>query len=397
MTRGKLLWIGDAGCQSGFAKCTHETLKALQLRWDVSVLGVNYRGQPHDYPYDIYPAIMGGDAMGFKMLNDIRRDLMPDVVVVQNDPWNFPTYLRKLEGLAVVGAVAVDGKNCRGSDLNGLKLAVFWTDFGDREARAGGYSGASAVVPLGVNLATFKPLPRAEAREIIGVPKKIRDAFIVGNVNRNQPRKRFDLTIRYFATWIKRYSIKDAFLFLHVAPTGDVGYDCVQLAAYYGIANRLILVNTDVFRGISEERLNQTYNCFDLQFTTTQGEGWGLPALEGMAAGVPLLAPDWSALGEWAKPAAHLVECTSTAATPGEVNAIGGVMDEEQAIEALNTLYTDRQYRADLSNRGIELAGQEQFRWENIGEKFADAIDTELGYGPVQIKEQSAERREVEV
>lgn len=397
MGRGRLLWIGDAGCQSGFAKCTHETLKALVKRWDVSVLGVNYRGFPHDYPYPMYPAIFGGDAMGFKMLTDLRRDLMPDVVVIQNDPWNFPVYLKKLDGIPLVGAVAVDGLNCRGSDLNGLKLAIFWTDFGAREARAGGYAGPSAVVPLGVNLDTFHPLSRAEARHIIGIPKHVRNAFIVGNVNRNQPRKRLDLTIRYFARWVKRYSVEDAFLFLHVAPTGDVGYDCVQLASYYGISNRLIIVNTDVFRGISEERLNLTYNCFDLQFTTTQGEGWGLPALEGMAAGVPLLAPDWSALGEWAKPAAHLVECTSTSATPGEVNAIGGIMDEEKTILALQELYVSAAHRARLSDLGLALAQEERFRWENIGEKFADAMDEQLNYGPVQVKEQRAKRREVEV
>jgi len=342
--------------------------------WDVSVLAINYHGDPEVrrlYPYDIYPAIIGGDAFGFKRAGELQYKLKPHAVVIQNDPWNFPLYMKRLKDVPVIGAVAVDGLNCRGRDLNGLDLAIFWTDFGDREARAGGYLGPSAVIPLGVNLTTFRPLSRSDARASIGIPENLRDGFIIGNINRNQTRKRFDLTIRYFALWVKRYSISDAYLFIHTSETHDAGYDCGQLAAYYGVHDRLIMVNTDL---ISEQRLNQTYNCFDLQFTTTQGEGWGLPSLEGMAAGVPLLAPRWSALGEWAEPAAHLVECTSTCATPGEINAIGGVMDQEQAIAALQKIYDQASYRRELSARGLRLAANPLFRWENIGRQFNDAV-----------------------
>jgi D-inositol-3-phosphate glycosyltransferase len=385
MSRGKLLWIGDACCQSGFAKATHETLKVLSERWDVSVLGLNYRGGPHTYPYDIYPARMvdAFDGFGLKAIVELRRLIIPDVVVVQNDPWNFPAYLQKLKDLPVVGAIAVDGLNCRGTDLNGLKLGVFWTDFGVTQARAGGYSGPAAVVPLGVDLLTFRPLPKVQAREIIGVPRALHNAFIVGNVNRNQERKRFDLTIRYFAKWVKKYNVKDAYLFMHQAPTGEDCYDLPQLAAYYGIANRLIHVRTDVFNGVSETRLNQTYNCFDVQFSTSQGEGWGLPALEGMAAGIPLLAPDWSAYGDWARDAASLVECTSTAATVGEINVIGGIMDEKLAIEALQRLYADHSYRQQLSVDGQRLAHDLRYDWRNIGTRFADAMDEALEYAPI--------------
>jgi hypothetical protein len=35
----------------------------------------------------------------------------------------------------LVGAIAVDGKNCRGADLNGLDHVIFWTKFAEDEAR----------------------------------------------------------------------------------------------------------------------------------------------------------------------------------------------------------------------------------------------------------------------
>jgi len=44
----KLLWIGDAACDSGFSNVTHSVLSFLHNSWDVSVLGVNYRGDPHN-------------------------------------------------------------------------------------------------------------------------------------------------------------------------------------------------------------------------------------------------------------------------------------------------------------------------------------------------------------
>lgn len=397
----KLIFVGDAAVQSGFANCTHAYLSAMLPAYDVTVLGLNYRGDPYDYPYPIYAALAGGDPFGVgrlvwtcDLVTRTRQEgqkrievpqaewRKPDVIVIQNDPWNFPIYLEQLKrkdgtyeaeyaDVPVVGVVAVDGKNCRGDGLIGLSLAIFWTQFGLDEARKGGYDGPAVVIPLGVDLNVYHPSDKVAARRRQGMSAALDDAFIVGNVNRNQPRKRFDLTIRYFAEWMHHGPLRDAYLYLHVAPTGDLGVDVPQLAAYYGVARRTILSMPPEFYGVTNEEMCNTYNCFDVQVNTGQGEGFGLTTLEGMACGVPQIVGDWSALGEWAT-AAVKVPCTATAINTvhPRLNTIGGVLDEKLFVAALDDLYRNKDARRASREAGLRLASEDRFRWDSVGEKF---------------------------
>jgi D-inositol-3-phosphate glycosyltransferase len=265
--------------------------------------------------------------------------------------------VKEYQDIPVVGVVAVDGKNCRGAMLNDLSLAVFWTQFGLDQARLGGYTGPAAVVPLGVDLDVYQPRDRREARRRLQLPDALLGAFIVGNVNRNQPRK-----------------IQDAYLWLHVCPTGDTdGVDCNQLAAYHRAP--LICVEPPAWYGVEDDVLVDTYNAFDVCLNPSQGEGFGLTTFEAMACGVPQILSDWAALSELCRDAAWMVPCTSFAATNLQINSIGGVMDRALAINALDALYNSPRERDRLSKAASALVREPRFRWENVGKAFAVALD----------------------
>jgi len=376
----KLLWVGDAGVPSGFAQATHNILETLRYQLDVTVLGINYRGDPHPYPYPIYAAAPGGDAFGVGRLIWMCDLVKPDVIVFQNDPWNITPYVSLLQhfdeykDVPLIGAIAIDGKHCKGKVFNDLALTIFWTEFAREEARLTGHTAPSAVIPLGVDRNIYYPVDKLEARAR-RLKAGYEQAFIVGNVNRNQPRKRLDLTIRYFAEWVRQFKVEDAYLYLHVAPTGDTGVQVADLAHYYGVRNKLLLMEPATFYGISEGEMRDTYNCFDVQVTTTQGEGFGLTTFEGMACGVPQVVPEWSALGELTKDAVWQVKCTSTAVGPPYLNVIGGVADEGLFIQALQALYSVPHYRARNSAAALERASQPRFNWSVIGERWQEAVD----------------------
>lgn len=394
----KLLFIGDAACPSGFARVTHEVLNVLRETYDVTVLGINYRGDPHDFPYPIYAAGAGGDAIGLGRMVWLCDKVKPDVIIIQNDGWFIQSYMQQLwskkpdgtlafpehVNIPVVAIVPVDGKNFQGYWLEGLTHTVFWTNFARKEARQGGFAGPSTVIPLGVDTEIYHPMDRYEARLHRGLPRELDDAFIVGNVNRNQPRKRWDLTVKYFAEWITSKKVDDAYLYLHTAPTGDQGPDVTQLAKYYGVLSRLILVRPPAFYGISEEKMCETYNCFDVQISTTQGEGFGLTTFEGMACGVPQIVPAWSALGELCEGAARLVPCTSTAIGPPYVNVVGGVADERMFVREIDGLYRNKAAREELRAAGLRRVSEDRFRWGNIGEAFRLVTETLLQANAVE-------------
>jgi D-inositol-3-phosphate glycosyltransferase len=377
----RLLWVGDAGCSSGFARSTHKILETVHLHYDVQVLGLNYFGDPHGYPYELFPCRTvkhPGDFFGLKRIAERVEVFVPNVIVIQNDPWNFPGYFRALKEKAittpVVGIVAVDGLNCGGTYLNGLANAVFWTEFGRQEAIKGGYHGPSSVIPLGVDLNIYKPMEKSQALDCLGIPQKYADKFIVGCVNRNQHRKRLDLLVQGFATWVKTYDVQDAYLYLHVAPTGDQGFNLEQLMFYYGVPERLILATPDMGHGVHEMEVAATYNATDVGISTSQGEGMGLTTLEGMACRRAQIAVDFAAVGDWARWTFEKLPVREYACTPNYINSIGGVTGVEDIVVSLKRMYDHSEQRRGLAEAGFTLANEPQFRWENIGARFVNML-----------------------
>lgn len=381
-----VLWVGDAGVSSGFARCTHRIVDSIRSDYEVHVLGLNYMGDPHPYPFPIYPCYTwdGGDPFGVTRLPKLIQKLAPTLIVIQNDPWNMASYLRVTGEVPVVGVLAVDGYNCaRAKDLNALKCAVFWTQFGRQQAVKGGFSGDAAVIPLGVDLNVYRPRDKFRARTTLGLGRATdENVFIVGNVNRNQPRKRLDLSIAWFAEWVKTRRIADAYLYLHVGPTGDAGYDLRQLAQFYGIENRIIHADPEIGLGVAEEALALTYATFDVQINTGQGEGWGLTTMEGMACGVPQIVGDWAALGEWTEDVVIKIPCTSIETTPNGINVIGGIPDKERFITALDNVYRSRDLRQKYSEVGLGLVSRVDYRWETIGETWRFMLEEMLETNP---------------
>jgi len=400
MTKGRMvkdkprvLWISDAVAHTGFATVCHSVLEHLTQKYDIHVLGVNYFGDPHPYKYPIWPAATGGDVFGLGRLPKLLQQLRPHITCVVNDPWIVKDYIQLLDaplGRAPDGQEAftnkvaympVDGKNLQPDfvqPLDGLHHAIFYTQFGLDEARKSGFTNENvSIIPHGVDLADFTPMGTKAARAKL--TNVLQDWFVVGCVNRNQPRKRLDLALEYFAEWAKDKPVEVKFYY-HGA-LQDVGWNILQLAEYYGISDRLIITSPNLTTavGVPRDMLKFIYNCFDVQVTTTLGEGWGLTQMEGMACAVPQVVPDWSALGEWAKDGAALIPCTSTQANSGGLNTIGGIMDKKMFMLEMDRLYYDADYRKKIGKAGHNLVRAPMFQWKSVADQF-DNVFTKVMY-----------------
>ncbi len=367
----RLLWIGDALVPTGFATVTHAVLNHLRHDWDVVVSGINYDGSAHDLPYQVMPAWQGGDMWGMNRFAALCAEFDPAAVIINNDWWNVAQFAKIApKGVPIIGYMPVDGGNLDPAamrELNKLHAAVWYTNFGHREAVKAGFKGKRHVVAHGIDTTLFQPMNRAEARRLLdlNVP---RNAFIVGNLNRNQPRKRLDLSIHIFADWIKRHRISNAFLLLHCAQK-DTGWDLRRVAAFHGVADRLLLTGCEDIRGLqSPQHLQRIYNSLDVQISTTLGEGWGLTTMEGMACGIPQIVPDSSALAEWAVPAVR-IPCSRLLMNP-EINTTGALVDHAPFVAALQSLYADKSLRTKLSAQGIAHVRRGEFDWRNIAQQF---------------------------
>ncbi|MCB1277552.1 glycosyltransferase family 4 protein [Prosthecobacter sp.] len=383
----RLLWIGDALVPTGFATVTHAVLDHLRHDWEVVVSGVNYDGSAHDLPYRVMPAWQGGDMWGMNRFQHLCAEFAPAAVVINNDWWNVAQFARIApSGVPVIGYMPVDGGHLDPAsmkELNKLHAAVWYTRFGLKEAKEAGFRGRGHVIPHGIDTGVFQPVTRAEARRLLdlNVPS---NAFIVGNINRNQPRKRLDVTIQIFADWIKQHRISNAHLLLHCARQ-DTGWDLRRVAAYHGVADRLILTGGENIRDMQgSEKLRLIYSSLDLQVTTTLGEGWGLTTMEGMACGIPQIVPDSSALSEWALPAVK-VPCSRQLMNP-EINTVGSLVDDAPFVAALQKLYRDKTARARLSSQGIAHVRRNEFSWKNVAGRFSTVLSAALRERPTRSK-----------
>lgn len=200
------------------------------------------------------------------------------------------------------------------------------------------------VVPCGVDLDRFKPCQQPE--RIPEVKKKLGiegEYFLyVGTI---EPRKNLERLINAYNIFCQHE--KDA---PKLVLAGGKGW------LYDGIFQRvtdLKLEDKVLFtQYISDEDMNPLM-CGALAFVFPSiYEGFGIPPLEAMACGVPVLASN----------AASLPEVT------GDCAVTCDPYSEEEIAEGLRRLYSDSELRADLSRRGLERA--KTLTWDSSAEKL---------------------------
>ena len=371
----RVLVVSDAGMTTGYAKVAENICRRLVKRgWDVRVLGIGYNGDPHNYPYKIYPAVdpnTGGAPNGMTRIKDIIARLKPDVALIQDDSWNVGHILDNMAALntmiPTVGYVAVDSENVRedvAMQLRNLRHAVCHTQFGIDQLQKAGYNGPVSISPHGVDTYLYKRYDRQESREGIPIPN-VDKAFIWGSVAVNQPRKRLDLTIAYWSAWWKAAgSPGNAYLYLHTNANGS--WDIKQLASYHGIRGRLY--ETHGGQVLPDGEMPTLYNSFDAMISTAEGESFGIPLLEGMACGVPQIAIRCGGAPSWAGNAVYWVEPSYYQFTSNRSNTKRWIASEADFVNAMQSLYESAQLRDEYTKRGLALAAT--LKWDDAGEHF---------------------------
>jgi glycosyltransferase involved in cell wall biosynthesis len=113
-----------------------------------------------------------------------------------------------------------------------------------------------------------------------------------------------------------------------------------------GIAHRLVLVQQP-----SDRDLLHLYNAAALFLFPSLEEGFGLPPLEAMACGTPVVASDTSSMPEVLGDAAMLVDPTDTSALTG----------------AMTAMLTSEPLRQDYAHRGLERCSR--YSWARTAER----------------------------
>ncbi len=228
-------------------------------------------------------------------------------------------------------------------------------------------------IPHAVDLDAYYPAPDKRAAKE-GKKLGLTDKFVVMRIDRHQPRKYWDLTLKAFAKFAK--DKPDVFLLAKCNPRDMTmyneaekkGVDLEAMAVELGIREKVFF--DDFF--FSAPAMGQ---CFfhpaDVFLTTTSGEGFGLTPVEAMACGLPVICPDTPVLPEVLQEGALFCKLKGRE-WYAAMNVSHNIVDVDDVASKLEFTYQD------WKNGGKEIA--------RIGAKGREiAVNT---YGPKIIYDQ---------
>ena len=264
---------------------------------------------------------------------------------------------------------------CLADTANDWDGVISYTQFGAYEFIQGGITKPIAVVPHGVTPGQFFPMDKAEARKKLNIKE---DIFIVFNGNRNQFRKRIDITIAAFAKFAR--DKPNTQLYLHMGKK-DQGWDIMHLFNREMKRNKLdpnnrIILTADVDGppSVELEMLNTIYNAADVGVNTCKGEGWGLVSFEQAACKVAQVVPGHTSCKEIFEGYGQLIRCDHID-TDTNFGREMPCPSTDHLAEILDDLYKNPKKLEATAELCYERALEKQFTWEVIGAQFAGIFD----------------------
>ena len=379
--------MSDSGnVPSGYGSAMDGLMTELsRLGHECYYLGWQYCGEPDRLQkHSSYICLqnMGGHPFGAEALGHHLMTVQPDVLVALGDFYmvgyvvNYPRVVPFCHWFPIDGTPVTD-------EIKGLlrytDMKVCFSKFGLEECRKAKVENVK-YIPHGVNSEVYHPLSeeqRKQTRQVFAATYGIPDIdkkFIVGQVNRNQRRKMFDRWIQAVA--LAHQKDHDVIGWLHAdyrEPRDSNGWNIPFLLKRLGLDGQVFqtpgYVNYMV--GLSPERLNEVYNAFDVHFSATGGEGFGLTTVESQAAGVPNIITDYTTSRE-------LVEGHGCLIKPETYEICGAgvdraLIDVNAAADAILELKNNPELRREYAVKGREHMVRD-YNWGKIGVEFSEFL-----------------------
>jgi len=362
---------------TGYSKVSYGILRQLaKLPW-LSVTHYGFQKFPQqkfaegyrDYPSNVKVIDAAAaeepfeQGFGFKKLPETIKELKPDIVMIYNDMSIVGKFIIEMDKAGVSSSTKtwiycdqVYTTQLQGYlDMLNLKSErIFAFTSGWKQClKDQGVTRPIDVLMHGFESDLYTPLPRTDIRKNLKLPE---DAFVYLNVNRNQPRKRYDILVMAFTELVVKYPTKPIFL-MCICDKGEKGG--WWLFELYQRELKLRGVPVDQFGGrlmissqdmvFKDEDINVFYNCADVGVNSADGEGWGLCNFEQMGVGVPQVVPNIGGFKEFCNSGnSTLVEATQKYYLPMVYSPVGG---EAWAMDPHHLCLGMEEYLLDSAKR----------------------------------------------
>jgi glycosyltransferase involved in cell wall biosynthesis len=303
---------------TGYSKVSHNIIQELSKKDYLKITHFGFQKMPEvpqgfrPYPSNVtvYDAAGGEKPLqqgfGYQQLPDFIRRTEPNVVMIYNDLSVVARFLEEIRksGIPRTFKIWVYCDQVYNTQLQPFldilnrdaDLVFTFTNGWKKCLKEQGITRPMDVITHGFDKEKFFPIPRELARKQMNLPL---DRFVILNLNRNQPRKRYDILIMAFVELICKYPTKPIYLFCVCDKGEKGGWDLfgmykrelmLRKVPIEQFADRLMVSSVDMV--FKDEDINMFYNAANVGINTADGEGWGLCNFEQMGVGVPQVVPD---------------------------------------------------------------------------------------------------------
>ncbi len=210
------------------------------------------------------------------------------------------------------------------------------------------------IIPPGVDVSHFYPIPADEARQFIGLQASERIVLFVGRI---EPLKGVDTLIKAMSCQ-RSHSLGQVTLAI-IGGEPDVSPQdmSVEMARLQQLCDDLCMDHMVLFLGKrAQDTLPYYYSAADVLVMPSHYESFGMVALEAMACGTPVIASQVGGL-------AYLIK-------DGETGYHVPDQDPEALCEKLILLLSNPRLRQEMGARAAQYA--RNYAWENIARQIVE-------------------------
>lgn len=409
-----LAYCDTPSCATGFGTVSRNVFEGLWQtgRYDIDILGINYWGNPHPFPYKIWPTGTNpqNDPYGrqkiCRMIPQMEYDILfflQDTFILDFLPTLIPQLRLNGKKFKSICYYPIDGepKEQWIKNISAVDYPVAYCEFG-KEMSERMYPDVPelAVIPHGVNTREYYPHPESDVRafrEKYFGPHA--DKFVWTNLNRNQQRKDIPRTIAAFKEF--RKEVPESILYLHAAKK-DQGWDLPEVCKSYGLSIKDDVIFPENFgpnQGYPREIVNMIYNISDCVISSCLGEGFGLSWIEAMATKTPVLMPDNTALTEFiTEDRGYLIDSGSNSSLHtilGHDNeVIRPLVDVEDMVKKMLHIYNNYEEAKEKAENAYRWVNMSMDWQRSIAPQWVEIFDK--AYEELQAGEKKEEEEQEE-
>jgi D-inositol-3-phosphate glycosyltransferase len=216
------------------------------------------------------------------------------------------------------------------------------------------------VIPPGVDMGHFYPIPADEAKQFIGLKPENRMILFVGRI---EPLKGVDTLIKAMSCLDMSLTNREQPVHLAIIggePDVDPNDMSEEMTRLQKMCDDLCMGNMVLFLGKrAQDTLPYYYSAAEVLVMPSLYESFGMVALEAMACGTPVIASEVGGLG-------YLVQDGVTGYTIPD-------SDPSMLCEKLSKLLGDNELRVTMGKRAADYATE--YAWEKITSAIVKVYD----------------------